>query len=214
MDLPLWCRANTSDRQVFSQVFIEREYACLDGVASPRLIIDCGANVGYTSAYFLSRFPGAHVIAVEPDPGNFGMLESNLRGYGNRFTALQTAVWSHPVGLKLSRGANGDDRDWAVQVRPLRDGELPDVVATDIGGLLANSGFDRIDILKVDVEHAEVEIFGHGSAAWLDQVDNIAIELHGDDARDTFFRAVHPSEFTFRESGELTVANRSPKVQA
>lgn len=207
-DLPLWLRANTSDRQVFSQVFVEREYACLDNVAHPQLIIDCGANVGYTSAFFLSRFPSAHLVAVEPDPGNFAMLQKNLGGYGTRVTAVRTAVWSHAVGLKLSRGAD-DDRDWAVQVRPLRDNEAPDLIATDIGHLLESSGFDRIDILKIDVEHAEVEIFGRGFESWLDRVDHIAIELHGEDAHDAFFGALDPAEFTFSHYGELTIASRS-----
>ncbi len=207
-ELPLWCRANTSDRQVFSQVFVEREYACLDYVVRPQLIIDCGANVGYTSAFFLSRYPSAHVIAVEPDPGNFAVLESNLGGYGKRAIAMRTAVWSGPVALKLSRDS-ADDRDWAVQVRLPRDDEVPDLIATDIGQLLESSGFDRIDILKIDVEHAEIEIFGRGFESWLDRVDNIAIELHGKDARDTFFRALNPAEFSFSEFGELTIARRS-----
>lgn len=207
IEAPLWCRRKSSDRQVFSQVFIEREYACLDSVFSPKLVIDCGANVGFTSAYFLSRFPEAHVLAVEPDPGNFAMLEKNLRPYGARATTLQTAVWSHAVGLKLSRDPE-DDRDWAVQVRALRDDEVPDLVAMDIGSLLELTPFELNDILKVDVEHAEVEIFGRGLGSWLDRVQNIAIELHGEDARTVFFKAIDPATFTFGRCGELTIAKR------
>ena len=75
---PLYCRPGTSDLEVFRQVFMERQYACLGAAPSPRLIVDCGANVGYSSAYFLSRFPDAKLIAVEPDSGNFQMLQRNL----------------------------------------------------------------------------------------------------------------------------------------
>ena len=53
----VYCRAHTSDLGVFRQIFIDREYRCLDDVQEPRLIVDCGANVGYASAYFLARHP-------------------------------------------------------------------------------------------------------------------------------------------------------------
>src|ERR1700733_12545752 len=45
----LRCRAGTSDQRVFNQIFVKREYQCLDDVASADLILDCGANVGYSS---------------------------------------------------------------------------------------------------------------------------------------------------------------------
>src|SRR5262245_452689 len=67
---PLWCRPGTSDETVFWQVFVDLQYAALVPRAAPRLILDCGANVGYTASYFLTRFPSARVFAVEPDPGN------------------------------------------------------------------------------------------------------------------------------------------------
>src|SRR4051812_12644684 len=70
-------RHGTSDLMVFDQIFVERQYSCLDHLHDPKLIIDCGANVGYSSAYFLSRFPKCALIAVEPDPGNFSMLAIN-----------------------------------------------------------------------------------------------------------------------------------------
>src|SRR4051794_1732111 len=69
-NFPLYCRPNTTDHAVFRQIFVDREYRCLDEVKDAQLIIDCGANVGYSSAFFLSRFPKSHLVAVEPDPEN------------------------------------------------------------------------------------------------------------------------------------------------
>ena len=89
---PLFCRPQTTDILVFDQVFIEREYQSLDGLSSPELINDCGANVGYSSAYFLTRFPRAKLLAVEPDPGNFAALERNLSHYRPRVQAFMTGV--------------------------------------------------------------------------------------------------------------------------
>src|SRR5256885_16984483 len=66
---PLFMRLGTSDREVLGQIFIEEEYRPLV-LSSPQAIIDLGANVGYSSAYFLSQYPNATVLAVEPDPDN------------------------------------------------------------------------------------------------------------------------------------------------
>jgi hypothetical protein len=62
-------RNGTSDRQVLSQIFVYEEYSPIT-LSNPRNIIDLGANVGYSSAYFLSRYLNAKVLAVEPDLGN------------------------------------------------------------------------------------------------------------------------------------------------
>src|SRR5262245_53396868 len=116
-EFPLWCRPDTSDETVFGQVFVDLQYAPVVPREPPRLILDCGANVGYTSAYFLTRFPTAHVVAVEPDSGNAALLRRNLRPYGTRVTILETGVWSSAVGLVMATTPFRDGREWARQVR-------------------------------------------------------------------------------------------------
>ena len=60
---------------VFDQIFIHQEYSCLQELKEPSLVLDLGANVGFSAAYFLSFFPRACVVAVEPDAGNGGDLQ-------------------------------------------------------------------------------------------------------------------------------------------
>lgn len=81
---PLKARPKTTDPFVFWQIFGDREYRCLDDLRNVGLIIDCGATVGYSSAYFLTPLPTSHVIAVEPDIDNFDLLRTNLAPYGDR----------------------------------------------------------------------------------------------------------------------------------
>ena len=102
---PLYFRFGTSDLAVFQQIFLNLEYAPLCDLADVHLVIDCGANVGYSSAFFLSQFPLCHVVAIEPDPGNFALLQRNLAEYGERARVVRAGVWSHAVSLTLSRAA-------------------------------------------------------------------------------------------------------------
>jgi len=208
----LRCRPNTSDIEVFRQVFENREYSCLDDVHEAYLIIDCGANVGYSSAYFLSRFPESYVIAVEPDEANFSLLKTNVAAYGSRCRAICSAVWSHPVGLVMSEMPFGDGREWARTVRTPRDGETPTMKGVDIGTLLNDSGYDRISILKIDIEGAESIIFSSNYESWIGKVDNLVIEIHGDGCLSPFRNAISGRPFCLSQCGELTVCKRSSSL--
>jgi FkbM family methyltransferase len=208
----LLLRAGTSDPSVFRQIFFEREYEPLMGLNDVKLIVDCGANVGYSSAFLLTQFPSSHVIAVEPDPDNFNILSKNLEPYNNRAVAVRAGVWSNSHPLKVVRSAYRDGREWSVQVRPTKAGEEPDLVAVSVPSLLESSGFDRISLLKVDIEGAEVVVFG-SDVEWLDLVDAIAIELHDDshfgNGSNAFLSAIRGRGFNTTVSGELTICRRS-----
>lgn len=205
---PLKCRPNTSDFRVFDLIFVQREFRCLDDLGATGLIIDCGANVGYSAAYLLSRFPQTKVIAVEPDPENFVLLQENLLPYGPRARVLRAGLWSHSTGLVMAENSYRDGQEWSRQVRPARPGETPAFPAIDLGTILADSGCDRIAILKIDIERSEIAVFSANYASWLGQVDNLVIELHDTQCREVFFRAIQGQDFQITESGELTVCQR------
>jgi len=48
-----------------------------------------------------------------------------------------------------------------------------------MGEIIARSGFERIDVLKVDIEGAEVQLFS-GDTSWLARVGMLMIEFHSD----------------------------------
>jgi FkbM family methyltransferase len=206
----LMCRPNTSDRDVFKQIFIEREYSCLDDLSNVDLVIDCGANVGYSSAYFLTRFPKCKVICVEPDLSNFEILEKNLAPYKERVNLICSGIWSHTADLKILEEPYKDGREWAVQVRECKSGEIPEMQAVDIGTLLRESGQNKISILKMDIEGAEAVVFANNYESWLSRVDNMVMEIHDDSsfgkASDIVLNAVSSVQsFNISRSGELTV---------
>jgi FkbM family methyltransferase len=205
---PVLFRLHSTDSGVFNAIFRRNEYGGLKPTGAVDMVIDCGANVGYSSLYFLTRYPNCRVIAVEPDPENFAVLARNLAPYRSRVQMIRSGVWSHPTGLRMSESSFRDGREWSRQVRECAEGEAPELVATDIGSLLVQSGASRISILKIDVERAETEIFARNYEQWLDRTDNIVIELHDDECRSIFGRAITNVPFRLQESGELTICSR------
>jgi FkbM family methyltransferase len=200
LDFPVRARPKTSDLSVFCQILVFDEYRCVSELRSPKLIVDLGANVGYSSAYFLSQFKSCSVIAVEPDPENFAELQKNVAPYRDRVMAIQAAVW--PISERITLNHPGQGEEWGVRVKPSFDGTVESITVPE---LLRVSGQDRISLLKIDIEGAEIELFRSGTEEWLHKVDNIVIELHGEEAREIFFNAIGQLNFSVSSCDELTV---------
>jgi FkbM family methyltransferase len=203
---PLEFRRDTSDLSVYRQVFLGLEYACVPN-DEPAFIIDCGANVGYASAYFLTRFPRAELIAIEPDPGNFAVLTRNLAPYGRRARAIHGAVWSHATRLSMAAPDYRGGEEWARQVCEGGD----EVAAYGVADLLRIAGWERADLLKMDIEGAEAVVFANNTDAWIDRVTAMVIELHDDTVFGPATEIVNGATagFTAQRSGELTVYRRA-----
>lgn len=208
VDAPVWIRPDSSDLLVFDQIFVDREYRCLDAVADASVIIDCGANVGYSAAYFLSRFPKARLIAIEPESGNFAMLRRNTEPYSGRTELLHAGVWSRSAGLVVERPDARGGKEWAFTVREASAGEKPDIDATDLTTVWKNAGSPEISILKVDIEGSEDVVFSAPDKPWLDAVRNLVIELHNDRCSKALFAALDGKGFVVSTCGELTVFTR------
>lgn len=211
---PVFCRADATDSDVFHQLFLRREYACVESIErDAKFIIDCGANIGLTSVYFLNRFPNARLVAIEPDSNNFAVLERNVRPYGDRVEIIKAGVWSHTTGLVVHTPEGRENEAWAIQVRAAAADETPDVEAIDLLSVLARAGGQAVDLLKVDIEFSEIAVFGQNYEGWLSKVRNIVIELHGPECEAVFYKALKPYTFEKKTDGELTLCtNLIPKV--
>lgn len=205
---PVWVRPASSDLMVFDQIFVEREYRSLDDVTEASFIIDCGANVGYSSVYFLSRFPKARLVAIEPERTNFEALRRNTAAFGDRITCLHAGVWSHPTGLVVEEHDSSSGKEWAFTVREANAAEAPHVMATDLTSVWRNAGSPVISVLKMDIEGSESVVFDAPEKPWLSAVENIVIELHGADCSDALHRAIDGLGFAISTCGELTVCKR------
>jgi FkbM family methyltransferase len=195
----------SSDEAVFDQLFVRREYAPVCGrEGEAKLILDLGANVGYASAIFASRFPSARILAVEPDPGNYELCQRNLAPYGDRVQTLLGAVWARRSRLALERGGGCDGREWATRVAEAGPASEASVEAWDIEGLLEMAGATEVDLVKIDIEGSEVEVFAADTSRWLPRVRNLCIELHDEKCREVFLRAMAGFDYELEEHGEYT----------
>jgi hypothetical protein len=64
---------------------------------------------------------------------------------------------------------------------------------------------ERIDILKIDIEGAETQLFSQDCDKWLSKVDNLLVELHDEEAEHVFLHALRHFSFDLGQCGELTV---------
>jgi FkbM family methyltransferase len=171
---PFELRDNQSDKAIFFQVFYEKQYD-LFGVDFPdaKKIIDGGANIGCASVYFSLRFPAAKVVAIEPEKNNFEQLKKNCTPYSN-IQYLNAGIWDKNEKLSLTN-PEGEAAEF------MFDSDSKDessICGMTIPEILKEQNWDSIDILKLDIEGAEKEVFLANDLTWISKVKLLIIELH------------------------------------
>jgi len=168
---PIVLRGGTTDAWVFYQIIICHEYPIFRHY-QPETILDAGANIGTASLHFLRHYPGASILALEPDPENYALLQRNLRLYPKPLV-LPYALWYANETLHIS-----DETDEKYAMRIESGSGKTNIDGKSIPWVLEYTGWDRINLLKIDIEGAEWELFGNARPDWLDRVDVIMIEMH------------------------------------
>jgi FkbM family methyltransferase len=169
-------RKGSSDIPTFIEIFFLREYE-LKIPFQPRVIIDGGANIGLSALYFKNRFPDCKIICVEPDSANFSMLQKNTASLSG-ITLINKALWHSPSSLSISDkygmgqwGMVTEEMDGATPAGPM-------VETITISEIMEGQGIEYIDILKLDIETAEKELFRKNYELWLARTRIVVIELH------------------------------------
>ncbi|HXQ75997.1 MAG TPA: FkbM family methyltransferase [Acidimicrobiales bacterium] len=131
-----------------------------------QVFIDVGANIGYFTLLGATLVgPEGTVVGIEAHPRLAELLRRNviINGYHSYVTTWQRAAWSETTELKLhlrqnfasnsSVGSIGSD----ALARLGDTEEIVEVHALPLDDLLAD--IPRVDVIKVDVEGAEVHVF-------------------------------------------------------
>lgn len=165
-------RLGTTDVAAYEHVFIDDEYG-FSLAKKPSIIVDAGANVGMSAVYFSTRYPEATIVALEPEPSNFEVLTKNAKLFP-KIIPVNAALWNRDGILQLQDGGGGH---WGIRVVDNMTSPSTGIKAMTIPSLLDQQRITKIDLLKVDVEGSECEIFENASP-WISKVSVICAELH------------------------------------
>jgi FkbM family methyltransferase len=182
---PLVCRPSDADPIVLCNTFDALDAALPDEV-EPEFIVDAGAHVGYVSVFYANRYPKAQIIAIEPDARNFAIARQNCAPYP-QIELVRAGLWSHDTKLQVRDPSFGRWQSWGRHTTEAPDGEVDGI---SVPTLLERIGRDRIDVLKIDVEGAELALFSADYMAWLPRVEVMTIETHGDESARAVLEAV------------------------
>ena len=205
---PVHFRGNYSDKMMFEQIFVKHEYAVPVNF-NPATIIDLGANVGYASVYFANRFPNAKIFSVEPEEQNYQMAKKNTQAYKN-ITLVKGAVWYKSEQINVVDNGLGEAGFM------IESGEGKNMVqAYTIQEIMALIGTSSIDILKIDIEGAEKEIFETGSDAWIPNTKILIVETHDryrKGSSKAIFNAMGKYDFSLEFCGENMVLHNDKLI--
>ena len=210
---------NRSDRNTIDQVFIQRDYALgklkrgselykLAASLPKPLIVDAGGNIGASACWFCRDFPNAHVVAFEPDEGNFGLMRRNAGALNTDLR--QSAIGATDGKVTLIDPGLGPD---AFRTSDNPDGELRRESMSRIVAEKVAAGYSPF-IAKIDIEGGEIDLFS-SNTDWVDLFPLVIVELHDwllptQGTALPFLRCIASKNRDFVHAGENVFSIRNP----
>jgi FkbM family methyltransferase len=196
-------RANDSDLVMFEQVFVNRDYG-FDLSFEPSTIIDAGANAGYASLFFHRKYPKARLIAIEPDSENWETLRVNT-GEIPQIQAVKGGLWSSQQPLAVT---DADAPKCMISLKPAGKSGPDTIEGYGVEDIMKMLGVEVIDLLKIDIEGGELELFSENCLPWITKVRVFMVELH-DRLRPgcaaAFYSAIRDLRFTQHQEGDIVM---------
>lgn len=160
---------------VFREIIEEDQYR-IPYMRPTDSVVDIGAHIGCATLLCMMRGAGK-VLAFEPDPDNFALLERNVAGQLG-ITAVHAAVWQE--GFVTYSGYPGGNTACGSCMPDVTVGgkndELP-VPTVTLDHILAQMQPQRrLRLLKIDCEGGEFPILY--TSKRLAQIDEIVGEIH------------------------------------
>lgn len=179
-----------ADKSIIYDVVEQDEYDLAKlQISKPSIIVDLGSHIGAFTIMVKKLWPDVRVIAVEPNPSSYRACLQNidLNGFKN-ITVINAAISNLP---KVNLYAKSEQSTISMTTAP---GNEPDlsivpggfghlVETKEIRGLrfdaiLNREGIMKVDLLKMDIEGAEVEMLKTMSKDTAAGIQNIVGEYH------------------------------------
>ena len=142
-----------------------------DLLSAESIVVDLGANLGDFANAMASRFQ-CRVYSVEASPQVFDKITA-----GNLVRKFNFAVCgkSGPVTLNISSNPE------ATSLKKLNNSEYIDAISVPgltLEDFLKTISVSEINLLKFDIEGAEIEVFSSCPDVFLQSIDQITVEFH------------------------------------
>jgi FkbM family methyltransferase len=148
------------------EIFIYEVYRPTNNTAV-RTIIDCGSNIGISILYFKKLYPESRVIAFEPDHDTFKLLTTNINDNNINNVELHQVALGNMESEVVLYGK--PSRPGSLNMSLFKSEEMTGENKV-IANKLSNYITSEVDLLKIDVEGAEVIIIQ-------DLIDNNKLRL-------------------------------------
>ena len=212
--LPFTFRGETSDEIVAEEIFKAGKYVLpLPEDFQPKVIIDCGSNIGYSTLFFANVYPDAQIYSIEPEKNNFKFLRFNTIFYDN-IHVINSSIWDKETFARLEATEKGEIGYMTVETV---ENDEKAFKTTTLSKIVAENGIEQIDFIKIDIEGSEKEVFSAPDVdEWLSKVKVMAIVLHDDlraGASYEFFKAISKYRWKFSPRGEVLLFIREEENQ-
>lgn len=128
--------------------------------------MDCGANIGFYTL-LASRLvgPQGRVFSFEPTPSSFQRLQGHLReNQASNVTALAVGLGAADGRTAIFQNSSGDNHGMNSLFPAPDAASIGDCEIRTIDGLLDSGAVTRPEVLKIDVEGAELPMLIGGSS--------------------------------------------------
>lgn len=204
----IYLRSGTSDESVFIQVFCQRDYD-FPFDKKVKYILDGGANIGLTAVFLAQKYPNAFIISVEPDEANLKMIELNTASYPN-IKILRAAIWNEDTSINIYDDGH-DSWGFITDEKRIANNAVATVPAYNIASIAKKFSIPFFDIVKLDIEGSEKEVFESNYEVWLDKANYVLVELHDrlkNGCTKNFFAATSKYNFHSHLLGEHIVLTK------
>jgi FkbM family methyltransferase len=155
---------------MFRQTLNIRGHTILNRLKADSVVLDCGGNHGDFSKIVSERF-GSRVIAVEPNPKLFAAFPAS-----SRIKALPYALAGHNGEMEFRIGE--DDEASSLIGTPQSQQTAIAVPVRTLESIMAEAGVDSVDLVKMDIEGAEIPVLMETPEAVLKKIGQITVEFH------------------------------------
>ena len=133
-------------------------YPMLAAKLSPNLVVDVGANYGFTGLIFNKYFPGAELVLIEPSPNLCPYIRQNLVAAGRKDFELIEAICGAEKSAEASFSLNPDSSQ-DNRVEGCKGWRRVSVKSVTLGSVLEKKAniADRI-FIKIDTQGYETHV--------------------------------------------------------